>query len=150
MARYELLFPSRYLGAPDLGGKDVTTKIATIRLGEIDGTEEVNGKQVDVKKQKAIVTLEGVAKEWLLNRTCGEALALMFGPETKDWKGKPITLHSEMVNSFGEMVLALRVKGSPAITTPMQKTVRRGRKKLNIKVVPTSSAPTPAAAEVKP
>jgi hypothetical protein len=143
MARYELLFPSRYLGAADLGGKEVTVKIATIALGEIDGTEEIGGKTVDVKKQKAIVTLEGVPKPWLLNRTNGEALALIFGPETKDWKSKPVTLHAEMVKSFGEMVLALRVKGSPVLTEPMEKTVRRGRKKLQIKVVPTGAKEEP-------
>jgi hypothetical protein len=142
MARYELLFPSRYLGAPDLAGKDVTVKIASIKLEDIEGTDETGKSAV---KQKGVVTLEGVAKPWILNRTNAEAIVLMFGAETQEWKGKPITLHATLVDSFGEKVLAVRVKGSPMLTEEKRKTVKRGRKKIQVHVVPTGPSKAPAA-----
>jgi hypothetical protein len=128
---YEAMFPSRFLKAADLQGKDQTVKIGGIKLEKMpDG------------KVKGIITFEGTDKEWLLNRSNAEALKLMWGVETNDWLHKRLTLCVRQVDAFGESVPAVRVKGSPDIDKPMTSVVTRGngqrQKTIKIELVPTA------------
>ena len=133
---FELLYPSRYLKAADLGDREVTKTIGAVKLEELEG---VDGS----KKQKVIVTFKDAKKQWVMPRTCGEALRLMFGKETNAWTGKRVTLYSRKVDSFGEEVDAVRVRGSPDIKAPIKEVVPRGRKKIIVDVIPTKGDATP-------
>jgi hypothetical protein len=129
---YEAMFPSRFLKAADLQGKDQTVKIGGIKLEKMpDG------------KVKGIVTFEGTDKEWLLNRSNAEALKLMWGVETNEWLHKRVTLCTRQIDAFGKSVPAIRVKGSQDITEPKSATVTRGsgqrQKTIQVEVVPTGA-----------
>jgi hypothetical protein len=139
MADWRLLFPSKYLSPADLKGQEVTVQIATIRLGVIDGTEEVDGKTVEVKKQKGIMTFEGVPKEYVMTKAIGHALSMLFGDDASAWKGHKFTFYAPQEKWFGSMEPRLRVLGSPEITEPMTKTVKLGRKPYRIDLVPTGA-----------
>lgn len=126
---YKLLFPSKYLKAADLGGKDFTLKIKSVRAEELEGEGGA--------KTKGLITFEGAKKAWVLNRTVCEALNLMWGSETSKWVGHQVTLYSKKVESFGEEVDAIRVRGSPELTKPLSATIPRGKKKIVVHLVPT-------------
>jgi hypothetical protein len=154
MADWRLLFPSKYLSPADLGGRDQTMKIATIRLGTIDGTDEVDGKTIEVKKQKGILTFEGIPKEYIITKMVGYAMSMLFGDDASKWKGHAITFYAPVETWFGEDAPRLRVKGSPELKQSMKKQVKIGRKKKWIELVPTGdpvSAPIsePYPEEVK-
>jgi len=127
---YEAMFPSRFLKAADLQGKEHTVKIAVVTIEKMpDG------------KTKGMISFEGATKEWMLNRTNAEALAAMFGRNTDEWIGKRVTLFPKTVEAFGEEVSAVRIKGSPDIDKPISKKVQRGSgtkvKTIRVELVPT-------------
>jgi hypothetical protein len=128
---YELLYPGRFVKAADLMGKDVTKTIKAVRIEELEGE---GGAKI-----KALVRFEGAKKEWVMPRTCGEALKLMFGTETDKWVGKRVTLFPTRVESFGEEVDAIRVRGSPDIKERMTAVIPRGRKTIKVDVSPTKA-----------
>lgn len=101
--RYELLFPSQYIGAADLQGRDITITIAKV------GTDQLQ-MQGGGKQKKVIVELGGAQKKWVLNKTNAKRIAKLYGPVVKDWVGKSIILYEEQVEAFGEMVPAVRVR----------------------------------------
>ncbi len=125
--KFQELYPSKYVEAADLKGADRTLVITGIRLEELDG---MKGKQ-----WKAIITLGGAKKELIANRTCGEALKLMFGSETDAWLGKRITIYPTETEVGGETVPCIRVRGSPDIDRAMNAEIKRGKKTLKIKVI---------------
>lgn len=129
---YETLFPGRFIKSVDLKGRDVTLTIKAIRAEEIDG------------KTKAIISLEGTKKELVLNRTNAEAIKLMFGRETDSWLGKKVTIFpATIADPFnGGNTTAIRVRGSPHIAKPATATIQRGRKSIQVSVVPTGKAAT--------
>lgn len=128
---FDDLYPSRFLKASDLKGKDVTKTIARVQVEELG--EGANAKP------KVVVTFEGAKKQWVVPRTCGEALKAMFGAKDVDqaWVGKRVTLFAKMVDSFGGEVEAVRVRGSPDIDKRIQATIQRGQKTIRVDVVPT-------------
>jgi hypothetical protein len=130
---YEELFPGRFVKAADLKGREVTLTIASVRAEKIDD------------KMKAVMSFEGAGKELVLNRTNAEAVKLMFGREVNSWCGRQLTIYPATIKdpfADGE-ILALRVKGSPEISKPMQAEVKRGRKTLRVSVVPTGKGAPP-------
>jgi hypothetical protein len=128
--QFALLYPSKYVKAADLMGREITKTIKTVKLEELEGVD-------GTKKAKVIVYFSDSQKMWVVPRTCGEALRAMFGEETEKWAGKRVTLFSKKVDSFGEEVDAVRVKGSPDIKVAIKEVVPRGRKKIVVDVVPT-------------
>lgn len=108
----DLLFPSKYLKAGDLRGREVT---ATIE--DIIPRHELKTKEG--KEEKPLVMFLGKDKGLVLNKTNAKAIAGMYGFDATQWIGKPITLFAKEVRAFGEIVDAVRVKkkkpqGKPA------------------------------------
>lgn len=128
---FDQLYPNRFMKAGEFQGRDVTLKIISVKLEELEGEKG--------KKNKAIVTFERTPKELVLNRTNGEAVKLMFGRETNAWIGKRVTFYPATITDpfTGDPSLAIRVRGSPDIAGPLEKTVRIGRKSVALKVVRT-------------
>lgn len=103
MPDVELLFPSLYLKACDLHGRDVTVVIDTIKLDEL-------ALRGGGKKRRGVMTLKGKEKMFVLNRTNAETICKLYGRNTDNWIGKPITLYSARVAFGRDMVDAIRVR----------------------------------------
>ena len=92
-------YPSRYLKASDLNGKNVTLTIKSAEREEV-GLD---------KERKIVLGFANTEKLMVLNKTNGIAIAKMHGNDTDDWVGKRITLCARDVEYQGGMVPALRV-----------------------------------------
>ena len=97
-------FPSNYVKAEDVEGNDVTVTIAKLTLESMknnDGREE----------QKPVLHFSDYSKQMVVNATNWKRIAQIVGNEDSDfWAGKKITLTTEIVDAFGQMKPAVRVK----------------------------------------
>lgn len=136
---FKKLFPSEHLEAADLDGREVTIKINAVEPATVKN--ESGGEE-----SKGLIRFEGKKKTtWIFPVTVGHCLAAMFGEDIENWRGKRVTLASQKVDSFGEMVDAVRPVGSPDIDKPITFKVRQGRKRVTLTMRPTGKPPDPAA-----
>lgn len=116
--RVELLFPSKYVKAAHLRGRDVHAKIAKLEprheLKRSDGSVEFKpvlhlrfNPQAEIEPTMIV-----------LNKTNATSIAGIYGPELSDWIGKIITLYPATVSAFGEAKEAIRIRP----TAPQAKT----------------------------
>lgn len=91
-------FPSKYLKADDLRGREVRVTIARVE-------REKMGDDV-----KPVVYFNGKEKGVVLNKTNGFAIANAYGDETNDWFGNDIILFSVMTEYGGKTAPAIRVR----------------------------------------
>lgn len=99
----DLLFPSKYLKAADLRGRDVTVTISSI-----DPRHELKSSQgTDLKP---VVKLEGKEKMWVLNKTNAKTVASIYGNEVTKWLGKPVTIYPTTVQAGGKTCDCIRVR----------------------------------------
>lgn len=94
------VFPSKYLNALDLGQAKPVVTIANITMEEANKGEP----------HKPVLHFVGKDKGMVLNKTNGQNIASIYGPETDAWIGKPITLYTTFVDFQGQSKLALRVE----------------------------------------
>lgn len=74
------VFPSKYLKAADLQGKDVTLTIEEVSVEDVGG-------QGDASDSKPVLFFQGKEKGLVLNKTNANTISGMYGPETdKDRK----------------------------------------------------------------
>lgn len=102
------LFPSKYLAAADLNGKDL---VLTIDSWEIDavGIDE---------EQRPILHFKNAEKGMVLNRTNADTISAMYGPEVDDWVGKPITIYPTTTRYGKKTVACIRVREAKLQTPP--------------------------------
>lgn len=93
------VFPSNYIKADDLKGRDVTVII-----------ERVDVVTMDDKKVKPCVYFRGKEKGLLLNKTNSMNIAEIYGPETGGWIGQPIVIGPSWVDFQGKSTLSIRVR----------------------------------------
>lgn len=93
------VFPSNYLKASDLNGREVTVTISKFSLEKL-GDE-----------QKLVLYFAGKEKGLVCNRTNADRVAFYFGDDLDHWIGKSITLGTELVSFQGKTNEAIRVKG---------------------------------------
>jgi len=114
MPDYELLFPSKYLRAADLRGKDVALTIARVAVNE--PVVEKGGAE---KKKPALYFTETAAaaqrngeeeKRLILKRSCGNIIAKHHGKDYDAWPGKRIVLYSSPEFHFGKPMDVVRVR----------------------------------------
>jgi len=106
MPHYRKLFKSNYIAAHDLEGRDDVH--ATIREVRMD---EVQVPQKDEAEIKPVLYFQGGSKGFILNRTNGDTIAKLHGPDTDDWIGKRITLYVQgNVKAFGKSWDVIRVR----------------------------------------
>jgi hypothetical protein len=100
-------FPSRYLGAADLKGKDVVVTIDRVESAEF----EDNG----VKLKKPVVHFRNAGiKPLVSNKTNGKLLSIACGsPDYTTWGGKQVVLYPHLVEFKGNVSEAVRVKRVP-------------------------------------
>lgn len=94
-------FPSNYLKADDLGGKNVTVTIESVELAELG--------QGNDKESKLLISFVSKEKKLVCNKTNAGTIAGLYGQETDDWAGKKITIGPREVEFQGKMVMAIRV-----------------------------------------
>jgi hypothetical protein len=99
--RISAAFPSTYLKAADLQGRNVTVQIDRVELDEIGG------------EHKPILYFIGKEKGIVLNKTNANTLAAAYGDDTDNWHGGDVTLFSMMVDFQGKSVESIRVKVPP-------------------------------------
>ena len=98
--RMSSAFPSEYLKAADLAGKNVKVKMSHVEMKDIGGDH------------KPILYFQGTDKGMVLNKTNANTIAVLYGPTLEDWIGERVTLQSVMVEAFGESTEAIRVVNS--------------------------------------
>ena len=95
-------FPSNFLKADDLDGKNVTVEIADVTFEEI-------GQGRD-KESKIMLAFKGKEKKLICNKTnCNTIAKLVGSDDTDDWIGHRITLTTREVDFQGTPTLAIRV-----------------------------------------
>ena len=108
------LFPSKYLRAADLGGKEPIVTIERLEMETIGDD------------RKAVVYFVGKEKGVVLNKTNWNSIADLTGcDDSDDWAGHRIKLITANVEYQGKRVPAIRIEGSgssastrPAPTPP--------------------------------
>src|ERR1017187_3965535 len=97
------MFPSKYLKAEEFDGDAlvVIEKVVVEKLKDPKTREE---------NDKPVAYFKDVDKGLVVNKTNWAQIAQQHGDESNDWKGKEITLTVMEVESFGEIVQAIRVK----------------------------------------
>ena len=96
--RVSAAFPSNYLKAADLQGREVNVRIARILMEDIGDDH------------KPVIYFQGKEKGLVLNKTNANNIALIYGDETDNWINQVITLFSAWVDFQGKSVEAIRVK----------------------------------------
>lgn len=94
-------FPSKYLKASDLQGRQVTVKMTHVEPETIGGD------------RKFILYFAGKEKGMVLNKTNWNNIAKVYGDDSDDWTGHEIVLFEAFVDFQGDTVPAIRVKGPP-------------------------------------
>lgn len=96
------VFPSKYLKADDLNGDTLVTIKSVTK-------ETMKGKS-GADETKPVMHFDEMQKGLVLNKTNWAAIAKLYGDESDDWKGQTITLTVKEVDSFGDVVSAVRVE----------------------------------------
>lgn len=97
-------------------GRSVTLTIADVKTEKLQA-----GKKT---QEKPVMSFRERDKTLVLNKTNARALAAVLGPETDHWRGARVTLTTETVEAFGQMVLAIRVGN---VTPPAPPAVKNGQ-----------------------
>lgn len=131
------LMGNPYLGAEDLRGQKVTLKIASVPR-----REEMLDFETGEKTDKPVVRFERTTKALILNRTNGECIKAMFGPELTAWVGRRVTFFEGAFNGKP----CVRVWGSPDLERDMNVSIRLpGRRPAQMQLHKVAATP-PAAA----
>ena len=77
-------FPSSFLKADDLGGKQVEVTIESVTMEEL-------GQGAD-KQQKLIIAFRGKDKKLVCNKTNANTIAGLYGDDTDAWVGQKIAI----------------------------------------------------------
>lgn len=91
-------FPSTYLKAADLDGKNLLLKMHHVDMEKVG------------EDSKPILFFVGIDKGLVLNRTNTAKIVQSYGDEMDDWEGQEIVLFPAMVDFKGETVEAIRVR----------------------------------------
>lgn len=83
---------SSFLSADDLTLEPIDTVILGVDVERIDD------------KPKIVVTLRGVAKKWVVNRTNAALLSDAYGDDTDGWLDQPVRLERGRTRFMGKAV----------------------------------------------
>lgn len=116
MANINTAFPSTYLKASDLGGREVVVTIDHVSFESVGRDREM----------KAVVHFQGKDKGMVLNKTNARKIAQLAGTdETDDWGGVKIKIYPTETEFGGETVDCIRIKPAGAATAPVKPLITR-------------------------
>jgi hypothetical protein len=101
-------FPSKYLKASDLEGKNRLAIMDYVQIEKLGDDE------------RPVLYFQGQEKGLVLNRTNTEAIATLYGDEMNDWQGQEIVMFKAMVAFKKETVPAIRVRAPTRRVQPRQ------------------------------
>lgn len=129
MVTWRAFFPNPYLSADDLAGGDLVATIRSVGRVELKRKATSPG-ETDQMEQKMLLQLGGVngspaPKPMICNRTNARTIGGLFGDDVQGWTGQQITIHAPMVEAFGKIAPALRVRiqqiaAPPGVTATRQ------------------------------
>ena len=103
------VFPSKYVKCHDLKGQDLTLTIKSVTIEKMRDQDE-----------RPVVYFSGATKGLVLNKTNAGTISNMYGCNTDNWIGKPISLHPTECEAFGEIVECIRVRPhAPSVEAPV-------------------------------
>ena len=111
MPHIDTMFPSKFLKASDLAGRDINVQIRSVTFEEMENNR-------GEPEQKPVLWFEKTEKGMVLNRTNGNTIAELHGYESDGWIGQLVTLYSAEVEAFGKMTDAIRVRRQPPTNQP--------------------------------
>jgi hypothetical protein len=110
MAMLSVLYPSQWLKSIDLDGGELTVNIRGL-------SREKVGKE---QEQKIIIEwLEDGVKPMILNKSNATTIGKLYGQDTSQWRGRPVTLYETTTEAFGETHDVIRVKDRVPEQTPV-------------------------------
>jgi hypothetical protein len=96
-------FPSKYLGATDLGGKPAVVRISNVIMDMIDN------------ERKMVISFVGKKKTMVCNKTNATKIAdILQADDTDHWLDQVIELYTADVDFQGRSVEAIRVRAPRA------------------------------------
>ncbi len=124
-------FPSQYLKAADLGGREIRITMANVERETI-GTDK-----------KLVLYFKGKDKGLVLNKTNANTIGDGYGDDTDDWYDQPLILFSVKTDYQGKVVDAIRCR-VPTAKDNREAAPRRavGGISDNMKRDPISSGPS--------
>ena len=99
----ELMFPSDYLNAEDVRGKELTLTITGVSKEDL----QLRGGG---KKIKPVLTFAETPKKLVCVPTNGESIRFLHGNRAEKWVGKQITLYQTRCQGWGSMVDCVRIR----------------------------------------
>ena len=106
MPKLSKIFPSRFVAAIDLEGREVPATI-----------DHVEVETFDDGSRKPLIYFVGWPKALVANVTNSRMIAEITGADdTDDWPGKDIILYATLVDYKGKTVEAIRVRRPPEPT----------------------------------
>lgn len=99
----KLLFPSEYLGAVDLNGKDFALTIAKVEVADL----QMQGGR---KQSKPIIYFQGAKKKFVMNKTNAGTIASLYGGKVEDWVGKKVILYPTTTRCGAATVECIRIR----------------------------------------
>lgn len=91
-------FPSNYLKASDLQGREVKVTMDRIEMEKLGDDN------------KMVLYFIGKTKGVVLNKTNSMNISAGYGPETDNWPGAAVILYSTWVDFQGKSVEAIRIR----------------------------------------
>ena len=101
----EVLFPSAYIQADDLKGKDWTLTIDSVKKESL----HIRGSAKSL--EKVVLSFKSARKKFVCNVTNAETIVDLWGKEARTWIGKQITVYPTRVKFGRGMVDAIRIRG---------------------------------------
>ncbi len=120
-------FPSKYLKAADLQGREVRVTMANVEREKIGDDN------------KPVLYFKGKEKGVVLNKTNAGTISDSYGDDSEDWYDQPLILFSVMVDFQGKVGPAIRCR------VPTAKDNRAAGPKAD----PISSGPAPQQAAAR-
>jgi hypothetical protein len=131
-------FPSKYIAATDLQGRDVPVTISHVSM-------EVVGSQGN-QETLPVVYFMGKEKGLVLNKTNANTIAQLHGDDTDFWANRPVTLFPTQTDFQGRQVPCIRVRLATSAPAPAPAHAGNGRPPQNHPVAPDGPPPGHPAA----
>jgi arabinogalactan endo-1,4-beta-galactosidase len=96
--RISSAFPSKYLKAADLQGRQVKALMSHVETETIGDDD------------RPVLYFQGKEKGLILNKTNANSISAVYGDDTEDWRGGEIVLFETMVDFQGKTMAAIRCR----------------------------------------